>query len=86
MHAHVYICICHSVILCVFVQDACVCVCVCVCVCMLGCVLFSVIDDGQGFLQLFLLFGFVCLYFGGLFCFVTFFFSFLGGGLGGGGQ
>ena len=89
VHAHLYICICHSVILCVFVREivavgACICtwqrVCVCVCVCACLDLCCFVIGDGHFFLQLFLLFGFVCLYFGGLFCFVTFFFFFQGGG------
>ena len=76
----IYICICHSVILCVFVQErlwlsVCAFVhgCMCVCVCMLGCVLFSVIDDGQVFFAIVFVLC-VCILGG---CFVTFFFSFL---------
>ena len=88
VHAHVYIYASVTVWFCVCLckrdcgrrcvhlyMDACV----CVCVCMLGCVLFSVIDDGQVFFAIVFV---LCVYIlGG--CFVTFFFSFRGGGGGG---
>ena len=57
-----FVCVCAREIVAVSV---CICtwthVCVCVRACMLGCV-FSVTDAGHFFLQLFLVFGFVCVF------------------------